>query len=100
MSCVCFIDFIEHVEICIVNTNNPNLIEYRYYFEFCPVCIMSDLKKIVNVSTTLFYVNDNADGQKIKTFKNSFPQLRITNYISKWKHDRCLDTCLKYIQNV
>lgn len=110
---VCFIDF-EYFrneeekycikELCIINANNihnPLLYEFNSNF-FNPQCIMKDISSQCDISTTLFYIDDEPSGLKIKTMKKYFPQLRITNYMTSSIiiYRKCLNMCLFYLRNV
>ena len=63
---------------------NIFLIRHRHGLSWNEGCGIFDvdniMDKLPSFSTSLYYVKDRIDGQKIKTLKYYFPGLRIVNY--------------------
>jgi hypothetical protein len=115
---VCFFDIRFHTfkgeiildELCVLNVNDifkPLVYTYKNSTEYCPECLMLNLQKFVDVEKTLFYVDDDVDGLKLKVLKLNFPKLRLVNFNNPEAIEReeccylnCVKLCKFYLKKV
>jgi hypothetical protein len=102
---VCFLDIRYRIlngesiidEICILGVDDNVFKPQHYTFikkDFCPDCLMINLIRMVDIETTLFYVDDQPDGEKIKLAKKYLPKLRIVNLMNAHQNECCFIKCL------